>query len=197
MEYFELLQEDGTKLGKVKERKQVHKEGDLHGGAHVWVVRRKEHDIDTENMTYEVLLQKRKMDKDSFPGCYDVSCAGHMTKGETFLTTALRELEEELRIQAKEEDLTFLFDQRVEGKYQFHGQFFWNREVNFVYLLGMDVSLDTLSYQKEEIEELVWLELDKLVWEVRNQNPQYCIGVKEMERIYAYLKEKPERVAIG
>lgn len=190
VEYFELLCADGNKLGKIKERNQVHKDGDLHGGSHVWVVRKQNDLHDTKNTSYEVLLQKRRKDKDSFPGCYDVSCAGHMTEGETFLSTALRELKEELNIAAEEENLTFLFSQAVEGKYEFHGQPFWNREVNFVYLLSPDVSLDMLAYQKEEIESLKWKELDELVREIRDGNPEYCICLREMEQIEAYLKKQ-------
>lgn len=85
MEYFELLNMDGTPAGKVKERNQVHKDGDLHGGSHIWVIRK-------TDMGIEILLQKRSKDKDSFPGCFDISSAGHVAKGEDFLSTAVREI---------------------------------------------------------------------------------------------------------
>lgn len=45
-----------------------------------------------------VLLQKRSMSKDTYPGYWGLSCAGHVVKGETYEQTALRELQEELRI---------------------------------------------------------------------------------------------------
>ncbi|MBR3771902.1 MAG: NUDIX domain-containing protein [Clostridium sp.] len=183
MEYFELLREDGNKLGKCKERNQVHQDGDWHGGSHVWVVRR------NDNHELEVLLQKRRMDKDSFPGCLDVSCAGHMTAGEDFLSTALRELKEELGIDAKEEQLYFLFSQNVEGKYVFHGKPFYNREVNYVYLLEPEVSLEKLSYQPEEIEELKWVPMKELISNIRKKDPGYCIIDSEMERLYDYLQQ--------
>ncbi len=182
MEYFELLKEDGTKLGKVKERELVHMEGDLHGGAHVWVVRKKEKSNQKKHQ-YEVLLQKRRLDKDSFPGCLDVSCAGHMKQGETFLSTAIRELKEELNLLVCEGELQFLFKQQVEGKYVFHGKAFWNREVNYVYLLDQNVSLDSLSYQKEEIEALEWMELEKLEQLVLVGRKEFCILKEEMVKV--------------
>ena len=196
MEYFELLDEDGNRLGQVKERNQVHHDGDWHGGSHVWVMRKVEKEQDgftPKGSDIQILLQKRRFDKDSFPGCYDVSCAGHMDAGETFLSTALRELEEELHITAKEEDLEFLFSQTVEGKYEFHGKPFWNREVNYVYLLKEDVPLDTLSYQESEIEDLKWMNIDELWEKVRQQATDFCIWKEELERLYEHLKNKEIR----
>ncbi|SES83490.1 NUDIX hydrolase [[Clostridium] polysaccharolyticum] len=186
MEYFELLNADGTKMGKVKERNLVHQDGDWHGGSHIWVVRKKDEPKEAESK-YEVLLQKRKKDKDSFPGCYDVSCAGHMDKGETFLSTALRELLEELNLSVTQDQITFLFSQRVEGEYVFHGRPFVNREVNYVYLLNLEVALDNVKYQEEEIEELVWMDLDRLCFHIENRNPKFCIWQEEMKGLYDYL----------
>ena len=47
---------------------------------------------------YELLLQKRSHDKDSFPDCYDISSAGHVPAGSSVLDSAIRELSEELGI---------------------------------------------------------------------------------------------------
>lgn len=185
MEYFELLDESGQKLGRCKERTRVHQDGDWHGGSHIWVVKREQN---TGSML--VLLQKRRMDKDSFPGCYDVSCAGHMTAGEDFLSTAIRELSEELNIIAKQEDLKFLFSQQVEGEYTFHKRPFRNREVNYVYLLEETVSLERLSYQKEEIESLKWIEIEQLRKKLLNEQNKFCIIPEELERVYEEVKEK-------
>lgn len=183
LEYFELLRDDGSKLGVIKERNLVHVDGDLHGGSHVWVARK------TDSGIMEVLVQKRRMDKDSFPGCFDVSSAGHMTAGEDFLSTARRELKEELNIDAKEEQLHFLFSQKVEGSYEFHGKPFINREVNYVYLLDWNVPLEQLSYQPEEIEELKWVPLETLLLTIRNKDSRYCILPAEIEKLYRNLKE--------
>ncbi|SFR81161.1 NUDIX hydrolase [Anaeromicropila populeti] len=187
MELFELLNEDGTKQGIVKEREAVHREGDLHGGSHVWVSR-----YSAKYKRIEILLQKRRFDKDAFPGCWDVSCAGHMDQGEDFITTAIREAGEELGLFIEKEDLDFLFSQLVEGKYVFHGKPFWNREVNHVFLLKKEVQGDMLNFQKEEIEMLEWQDAEHIKNELINNNPEYCIFLKEYMGLYEYLVNKYE-----
>lgn len=182
-EYFELLDEEGNRIGKVKERAAVHRDGDLHGGSHIWVIR----DIKPDG-NFQVLLQRRRYDKDSFPGCLDVSSAGHMTQGETFLSTALRELEEELGIHTTADKLQYLFKQLVGGDFIFYGRPFKNYEVNFVYLLKPEVSLETLRYQKEEIEELVWMDSEEILKEIRAGNPEFCIWEEEYGRFLDAVK---------
>lgn len=98
MEMFDIRTPEGEPTGEVKERSAVHRDGDWHGTAHIWLVRRK-------NGKIEVLLQKRSRLKETFPGCYDASCAGHLSAGDSFIQGALRELQEELGLEAKEEDL--------------------------------------------------------------------------------------------
>lgn len=44
----------------------------------------------------ELLVQKRAATKDTFPGCYDSSAAGHLGAGEDYDAAAGRELDEEL-----------------------------------------------------------------------------------------------------
>jgi isopentenyldiphosphate isomerase len=53
----------------------------------------------------EILLQKRSMTKDLFPGMLGVSVGGHVNKGESYEEAAKRETEEELGVQL---DLKFI-----------------------------------------------------------------------------------------
>ena len=82
------------------ERSHAHAEGICHRTAHVWVVRM----VDGK---YQVLLQKRAEDKESFPGCFDTSSAGHIQAGDEPLESAMRELQEELGIHASPEQLNY------------------------------------------------------------------------------------------
>ena len=79
MEYFDVVDEAGQPTGKTVSRENAHTYGILHRTAHVWIVRQ-------ADARLQVLLQKRSMEKDSFPGLYDTSSAGHIPAGQgTFL----------------------------------------------------------------------------------------------------------------
>ncbi len=54
----------------------------------------------------ELLLQKRSMQKDLYPGFYQMSVGGHVEKGEEYLDAAIREVEEEMGL--KKVNLKFL-----------------------------------------------------------------------------------------
>ena len=66
MELLDIVDENGKPIGETVERKTAHSEGIRHRTAHVWIVRKSDEGA-------EVLLQKRAMNKDSFPGRYDTS----------------------------------------------------------------------------------------------------------------------------
>jgi 8-oxo-dGTP pyrophosphatase MutT (NUDIX family) len=99
MELFALLDENMRHSGVIQERTVAHYLGSLHETVHMWIVRR-----NAQGKT-EVLLQKRSANKDSNPGCYDISSAGHMSAGDEPLEAAIRELHEELGIEAKPSQL--------------------------------------------------------------------------------------------
>ena len=102
-EYFDLLSPTGEPLGITKERNAVHRDGDWHPSVHIFVVQGD-----------RVLLQRRKWDKESFPGKLDLACTGHVDAGEDYLTAARRELQEELNLSAGADDLRYLFTQKLE-----------------------------------------------------------------------------------
>ena len=94
MELFDIIDENGNPTGKIVERCIAHAEGIPHRTAHIWIIRRR-------NEKTEILLQKRSRNKDSFPGKFDTSSAGHIQAGDEPMESALRELEEELGIHAE------------------------------------------------------------------------------------------------
>ena len=52
-EYFDIRDSAGNPTGEVKARSLVHRDGDIHGTSHVWLVRK------NKKSGYDVLLQKR------------------------------------------------------------------------------------------------------------------------------------------
>lgn len=83
MEYFDICDEMGQPTGNTIERAEAHRLGIRHRTAHVWIIRREQGRI-------QVLLQQRSPQKDSFPGLWDTSSAGHIPAGCEPLESALR-----------------------------------------------------------------------------------------------------------
>lgn len=182
MELLELRREDGSRTGIVRERSFIHENGDLHGTSHVWIVR------PTKAGGFELLLQKRSKQKDSYPGCYDISSAGHIPAGNDYLDSALREMEEELGIRAQPKDLQEAFLHLGYAETEFYGKPFKNAEVSMVYLYDKPIELADLNLQEEEVEEVCWMEYEKVLAEVRleaerGQVEKYCIFLDELERV--------------
>lgn len=71
MEIFDIIDENGNPTGKTVTREKAHTDGIPHRTAHIWIIRKKDGRV-------QVLFQKRSMNKDSFPGKFDTSSAGHI-----------------------------------------------------------------------------------------------------------------------
>lgn len=182
MELFDLLGEDGKPTGVVQERGVVHWEGSLHGTVHIWIPRRTEKGI-------EVLLQKRSANKDSNPGCLDISSAGHIQAGAQVMESALRELQEELGIEAEPSDLEFIGTHRAGYEKEFYGRMFRDREQMNVFLFKKPVDISRLHLQEEEVESVEWVRLEDLKNMVYERSVRSCIYQSEFDMVSAYLKE--------
>ncbi len=149
-EMLDLVNEQGDPLGRAVPRSEAHRLGLRHRTSHVWLVRRK-------NGVLEVLLQKRSDEKDSFPGCYDISSAGHIPAGQGFVDSALRELKEELGVTAQPQDLILCGQRSFQFSAVFHGKPFKDNQVSNVYLLWLDRDAEEFTLQKEEISAVRWM----------------------------------------
>lgn len=93
-ELFDVVDENDEVVRQEK-REVVHAEGLLHRAVHVFVV----------NKRGEIFLQKRSRLKDSHPGKWDSSAAGHLDAGEDYDACAVRELGEEAGQRGEELEL--------------------------------------------------------------------------------------------
>lgn len=153
---IDVLSEDGVLTGKKASKKEIHEKGWWHQTAHVWIY----------NSRGEILLQKRSMAKDSYPGLWDISVGGHVDAGETPLQAALRETSEEVGIVAKEKDLEKIGVRKSakglsEKNYK-------NNEFQNVYLCKFDGQTSDLEIRQEEVDEVKFISLDDLENETRN-----------------------------
>lgn len=182
MELFDIVDEEGNPTGQTIERRIAHEKGIRHRTAHIWVVR----EIDGKK---QVLLQKRAMTKDSFPGRYDTSSAGHIQAGDEPLESACRELHEELGILAGPETLQFAGSFRVQYEKEFHGKMFRDNEIAFVYVYQEAIAIDDIVLQKEELDAVEWFDLEETLAECRKHNQKFCVPVKGLETAKEYLEE--------
>ncbi len=181
MELFDVRDEHGQCTGVVRERGVAHRDGSRHGTAHVWVVR------ENEAGGCDILLQKRSMEKESYPGCLDISAAGHVAAGDEFLETAVRELREELGITAKPEELEFVGFRHAYCEDEFYGRPFRDREISADYVYRKPVDADSLNLQKEEVEQVCWVDISECMNMAERGNPANCLYLDELEMIKKYL----------
>ena len=183
MEYLDICGEDGQPTGEVVSRELAHRCGILHRTAHVWVVREKEG-------RQQVLLQKRSRTKESFPGLYDTSSAGHIPAGEEPLPSALRELREELGIFACPEQLHHAGGFRIQYEKVFHGRLFRDNEVTTVYVYREPVALEKLRLEPEEVEEVRWFDLQEVAREIRCSRERFCVPAEGLQVLIRFLENE-------
>ncbi|MCC8098279.1 MAG: NUDIX domain-containing protein [Eubacterium sp.] len=182
MEYLDVLNPDGTPSGIIKERSEVHSDGDLHRTSHIWITRR-----NPETGEPQILLQKRSKNKDSYPSCLDISSAGHIEAGHDYLESALRELNEELGIKADEDDLEFAFKQRKYAEAVFYGKVFKDNQISNVYIYRKNADISDLKLQESEIESVVWQDCKYILERLEKNDPNYCIIYEEFVKLAPFL----------
>ncbi|KAK4486284.1 hypothetical protein RD792_008954 [Penstemon davidsonii] len=163
-EYLDVLTKTAQKTGISKPRGDVHRDGDYHRAVHVWIY---------AESTQQLLLQKRAECKDSWPGQWDISSAGHISAGDSSLVTARRELEEELGIALPKDafELLFVFLQECvvnDGK-------FINNEYNDVYLVTTrePIPLEAFTLQESEVSAVKYISLEEYRSLLVKEDPDY------------------------
>ena len=94
-ELIDVLDENGKNIGKIATRSEVHKQGLWHRGAVVVLI----------DKNGKILMQQRSKNVETFPECWDVSAAGHISAGQSSNEAAIRELSEEIGVHANINEL--------------------------------------------------------------------------------------------
>jgi len=141
-ERFDIYDEAMNPIGTAT-RSETHKHGYWHRSFHCWLTRR----IEGRPV---VVFQRRQLGKDTNPGSFDITAAGHLTAGET-IRDAARELEEELGIRTDFDQLVPLGQIREEAEGIVGGAMFIDREVSDVFALVCELPLSEFRLQPEEV----------------------------------------------
>lgn len=91
---LEVVNEAGEIIG-LKTRTEIHQQGLRHREVHVFLV----------TPQAEIVFQRRSPTIESFPNCLGASAGGHVEIGQSYLQSALMEVEEELGLNLNSEDL--------------------------------------------------------------------------------------------
>jgi isopentenyldiphosphate isomerase len=173
MEYIDIIDEEGNKLGSKKTKKEVHDQGLWHRSAHVWVV----------NSKGDVLIQKRSPLMDNHPNEWDISAAGHVSAGEDDITSALREVEEEIGLKLEPENLILIGTVKQLSK----REGYINNEINPVYVVKMDLDPNKIIRQEEEVSEVKFIPYKELQGIIENKDPNFVRRPEEYKVLFDYL----------
>jgi len=176
VELLDIVDENGNPKGETVEREKAHAEGIMHRTSHVWLLRKRSGKV-------QILLQKRCETKEEFPGCYDISSAGHIPAGMDFAESAIRELKEELGITASVDELILCGDRTVIWDDNFNGKPFHDRQYSRVFALWRDMNEEEFSLQKEEVDSVLWMDLDDCMESVEKNKIKHCIYLGELEMV--------------
>ncbi len=141
-ELLDIYDEQDHHIG-VCPRSEVHRVGHWHHTFHCWLVR----DTEAGRM---LVFQQRQHNKDTFPDLYDITAAGHLLAGET-VEQAVRELEEELGVPLRFDQLTPLFITRDGWEFESPSGTLIDREVSSVFGACSPLTLQQYELQADEV----------------------------------------------
>ena len=141
-EYIDIVTKKGEPTGKTALKSEAHKNGWYHNTIHLWLYTTKG----------EILLQQRSHKKAIYPLLWDVSVAGHIDTGESFIEAALRETKEEIGLELNSDSLKKIGVKLHESSYNYGG--IQDNEFHHIYIAELKTSLHLLTPQEAEVEAL-------------------------------------------
>ncbi|MBI2074448.1 MAG: NUDIX domain-containing protein [Candidatus Levybacteria bacterium] len=139
-------------------RTVAHKNGLWHRTSGIWVI----------NKNKQILCQKRSLKKDVNPGKWEAFFGGHLAPEEEYDHNAASEAGEELGIAVKKENL---FPCKI-----FKSDKPNHKEFQFVFALRIDENLNNFNFEKDEIDQLDWISIEKVNDILVNQkNPEWVL----------------------
>lgn len=173
MEYIDIFDENNKPIGQVKEKQQAHEDGNFHRTAHIWII----------NDKNELLLQKRSASKKSHPNCWDISGAGHISAGESVTEGAIRELKEELGVEATEKDLNYIATIKSTKNPK-------NMEFGYVYLLRCNNKIEDYIFEDDEVSKVKYVYFEDLEKMVEEKVEGLLLHDEEFKKLFEYIRNK-------
>ena len=166
-EYIDIWSAEGQPTGQTCLKDEAHHNGWFHPTVHIWFY----------TATPALLLQKRSLTKETFPGFWDVSVAGHVTAGESILEGAIREVKEEIGLDIQEADLTPLDIRKNTNRFD-NGII--DCEFQHVFLVKLETPLSQLRIQETEVDAVRLFSFEELQNCMLQKHPNYKIVPADM-----------------
>lgn len=125
-----------------------------------------------QNSKGEFLIQKRSVQK----GGKYASTGGHAKTGETSIQAMMTEINEELSLNANEDELHLVYSGRED-----EDKIFFD-----LYYMKKDFSTNSLILQKEEVESVKWMTINEIK-QLISTNEFFDSNVDEFYKILDYL----------
>ena len=133
MEYWDIYDKDGNFTGRKKGKYEKWDKDEYHLATEVWVI----------NSKKQILIQQRSEKCKLLPGIWALT-TGRVVSGEKTRQGCIRELKEELGIEAKEEECNL-----VKSLLKNRLGMIWD-----IYFLRKDVELEDVTLQTEEVSRV-------------------------------------------
>jgi isopentenyl-diphosphate Delta-isomerase len=175
MEYVDVLTSEGRSTGKRVLRSVAHSKGLWHRTVHVWVLNRRG----------DLLFQQRSLNKETFPGLWDISAAGHISAGGPSREAAIREMQEELGVECKSRSLRFLFT--MKNSYKSTDGSIEDNEISDVYLCTKPVEEDELTLDPKELMGAAFYPIQKVKKLLAKKSGQFVPHDEEYARLFEVI----------
>lgn len=178
MEYIDPLDSLGRPTGKRKPKPDVHRDGDWHGAAHVWIL----------NTKGQILIQRRSPTKENWPNLWDVSVAGHISAGEEPVQAARRETQEELGITLDPSEFRYLFT--VAEQVALNNGNYVDNEYHHVFLVEKDLQVEDLIFSDGEVAEARFVALRELQTNLTTDPSRFVPHEEEYRKLFEALRNR-------
>ncbi len=173
-ELIDVLNEDGTKTGEVVTRREVHEKGLWHRIVVIAILDKEGH----------LLMQQRSKHVKDNPEKWDISAAGHVSAGQTSIEAAIREVKEEVGLEIKSEELTYITTYCEPTRKQ--GDIIDNQFYDFYIVIKPNINMANVKMQESEVENVKLCNLK----EVKDKLDSKMVVERDVvyKEILSYLK---------
>lgn len=174
-EYLDIVDEQNKLTGGKELRSVTHATGLWHRVVHVYFFRK-------INNSIEFVVHLRSKNKELAPNCWDTRFGGHVKSGESIETAVMNEIQEEVGLKID-------FSKLTEGEWHTGGRY-PNQEFQKPYFLEYNETLENLSFNDGEVEEVKWLSSEKIIDSLMNDPKSWTTKKETFETIAKFLQEK-------